>query len=163
MNCPRWFVSICNLRGDERGRVGPMPEKAKRRRRSSIYGRTSLPEAKRRVKVGLILEAIAEKEGIRVEERRRGGRDRTTWRGGSNSRPRKFVGWFEAGGQDMLDEFCGKNSRRQVPGFRLSSCGDSRMRQRRRRRRARSAQSRSRSSAARNECGKINDISCRVL
>ncbi|WP_447978881.1 trigger factor [Candidatus Nitrospira bockiana] len=66
-----------------------------------------LPEAKRRVKVGLILEAIAEKEGIRVEEadvvaelERLAARLRLS--------PEDVKRMVEAGGPDMRDEIIGR-------------------------------------------------------
>ena len=41
---------------------------SKRQKRLSSFAKSCSPDATRRVKIGLILEAIAEKEGIRVEE-----------------------------------------------------------------------------------------------
>jgi trigger factor len=67
----------------------------------------ALPEAKRRVKVGLILESIAEKEGVRVEEQDVAAElERLARR--LNVSPEDVGRMIQAGGQDMRDEILGR-------------------------------------------------------
>ena len=66
-----------------------------------------LPEAKRRVKVGLILESIAEKEGVRVEEQDVAAElERLARR--LNVSADDVGRMIQAGGQDMRDEILGR-------------------------------------------------------
>ena len=67
----------------------------------------ALPEAKRRVKVGLILESIAEKEGVRVEEQDVAAElERLARR--LNVSADDVGRMIQAGGQDMRDEILGR-------------------------------------------------------
>ncbi|MER3425365.1 MAG: hypothetical protein C4293_21160 [Nitrospiraceae bacterium] len=66
-----------------------------------------LPEAKRRVKVGLILEAIAEKEGIRVEAedlQNEINRLASSFRLSAEEVQRMI----QSGGEEMIDELRGR-------------------------------------------------------
>jgi trigger factor len=52
----------------QRGKIDQAEDLVKRQEEIKQLREELLPDATRRVKLGLILEAIAEKEGIRVEE-----------------------------------------------------------------------------------------------
>jgi trigger factor len=67
----------------------------------------SLPEAKRRVKVGLILEAIAEKEGLRVEEEDISA-ELSRLASGLKMSPEEVRRMFQAGGEEMAEELKGR-------------------------------------------------------
>jgi trigger factor len=62
-----------------------------------------LPEAKRRVKVGLILEAIAEKESLRVEEKDISA-ELSRLANGLKLSPEEVRRMVHAGGEDMAEE-----------------------------------------------------------
>jgi trigger factor len=66
-----------------------------------------LPEAKRRVKVGLILEAIAEKEGLRVEEEDISA-ELSRLASGLKMSPEEVRRMFQAGGEEMAEDLKGR-------------------------------------------------------
>ncbi len=66
-----------------------------------------LPEAKRRVKAGLILEAIAEKEGLRVEEEDISA-ELSRLASGLKMSPEEVRRMFQAGGEEMAEELKGR-------------------------------------------------------
>lgn len=59
---------LIQVRHRQKGRAADFEDPAKRQEEIKRLREENLPEAKRRVKVGLILEAIAEKEGLAVKD-----------------------------------------------------------------------------------------------
>ncbi|HET8579791.1 MAG TPA: hypothetical protein VFL31_02230, partial [Nitrospiraceae bacterium] len=98
---------LLDVRRRQKGRVGDFEDPIKRQDEIKRLQNENLPEATRRVKVGLILEAISEKEGLTVEkedveaEINRLATDLKL----SPQDVRKLV---EAGGEDSMDELKGR-------------------------------------------------------
>ena len=93
-------------RARQRGRSAEAGE-GKREEEVARLREEALPEAKRRVKVGLILETIAEKEGVRVEEQDVAAElERLARR--LNVSAEDVGRMIQAGGQDMRDEILGR-------------------------------------------------------
>jgi trigger factor len=94
-------------RARQRGRAAADAGEAKREEEAARLRDDALPEAKRRVKVGLILETIAEKEGVRVEEQDVAAElERLARR--LNVSAEDVGRMIQAGGQDMRDEILGR-------------------------------------------------------
>jgi trigger factor len=83
------------------------PKEAKRPEETSALREQYLPDAKRRVKAGLILEAVAEREGIQVEEQDLAAElERLATR--LKLSPEEMHRMVQAAGPDMVDDLKGR-------------------------------------------------------
>jgi trigger factor len=98
---------LFEVRRRQKGRAGDFDDPVKRQEEIKRLQKENLPEATRRVKVGLILEAISEKEGLTVQnedvetEINRLSADLKL----APQEVRKLV---EAGGEDSMDDLKGR-------------------------------------------------------
>jgi trigger factor len=96
-----------NARRRQKADVPAIEDPTKRQEEVQKLRDEFLPEAKRRVKIGLILEAIAEKEGLRVEEEDI-SQELSRLAAALKLSPEEVQRMVLSGGDDMAEEFKGR-------------------------------------------------------